>query len=394
MAGQPQGGSERYRLLVEGMDDFLLVLLDPAGLVVRCNAAMDRILGRLGPGLEGRPWSCLFRPEEVAEGLPQDLLARAGTTGRAEREGWFLRPEGNPFYARTVLSAYHDHRGILQGFALFGQDLGAQEPAWSSLAALEQDLAARTRDLRQLEAGLQGLQRMEALGVLAGGIAHDVNNLLGAMGGNLELAQDEASPAELQAWLRSLQGLVAQSSSLVRRLLDFGRQGGRAEQTVEVNALVRELVPILAPALPRRPRLRLELFPAPLTVWGEPVLLQQVVLNLVLNSAEAIPGTAGLITLSTFPVPPEPAAPSGPEGTGQAQVGLTVRDNGAGMGPEVLGRIFEPFFTTKPEGHGLGLAALQGIVRRHRGSIQVTSTPGRGSCFKVLLPLAAGPAPA
>jgi PAS domain S-box-containing protein len=384
MADRP----ERYRLLVSGQDDFLLVLLDPEGRIVRCSAGMDRVLGVHGNPWAGRPWSCLFPPDEAASGVPEALLAQARETGRAERDGWLARPGGRWLFVRMSLAAYHDHRGSLRGYALFGQEISAQEPAWASLAGLEQDLAARTRQLRELEGSLRDLQRLDALGVLAGGIAHDVNNLLGAMGGGLELASLETSPARLRSQVRALQGLVSQSTRLVRRLMAFAGHRPEPEQRIDINELVRELVPILAPALPRRPRVLLDLCPSPLPVQGDPVLLQQVVLNLVLNAAEALSGPAGLITLRTFQAPPAPDCQGG--GADQPQVGLEVRDNGCGMTPEVLGRIFEPFFTTKPSGHGLGLHAMQGIARRHRGTIQVTSEPGHGSCFTVLLARAGG----
>jgi signal transduction histidine kinase len=384
MADRP----ERYRLLVLGQDDLLLVLLDPDGRIVRCSAGMDRVLGVQDNPWAGRSWSCLFPPEEAASGVPEALLAQAREAGRAERDGWLARPGGRWLFVRMSLAAYHDHRGSLRGYALFGQELSAQEPAWASLAGLEQDLAARTRQLRELEGSLRDLQRLDALGVLAGGIAHDLNNLLGAVGGGLELAAAEISPARLQIQVRSLQGLVSQSTRLVRRLLAFAGRRPEPEQRVDLNELVRELVPVLAPALPRRPRVLLDLFPSPLTVRGEPVLLQQVVLNLVLNAAEAMSGPAGLITLQTYQAPSAPDRQDG--GADQPLVGLEVRDNGCGMVPEVLDRLFEPFFTTKPSGHGLGLHAMQGIVRRHRGNIRVTSQPGQGSCFTVMLPLAGG----
>jgi signal transduction histidine kinase len=256
------------------------------------------------------------------------------------------------------------------------------------LGVLSTDITER----KQADRALLQSQKLESLGVLAGGIAHDFNNLLGAMLGNVELAMTETTLALAQPHLETLKGLMAKASDLLRQMLAYAGQGKACVQPLDLNQLVREMIHLLATSISKKAVIGLDLHPDPLTVAADPSQIQQVVMNLVINASEALGEQNGRITLSTRP---EQLRQSAIDTIyeGQAMrpgryVSLEVADNGSGMAADVLKKIFDPFFTTKFTGRGLGLAALHGIVRSHRGGIRVYSEPGQGSTFKLLFPAA------
>jgi len=237
-------------------------------------------------------------------------------------------------------------------------------------------------------------QKLEALGLLAGGLAHDFNNLLSAMEGNVELAR-LATPPEgpVQPYLHALEGLITRSSSLVQQLLAYAGRGRSIVAILDLNRQVEEITRLLRASLPRKTTLQLALAPALLFIKGDPAQIQQAIMSLVLNASEAVAVQNGTITLRTGRETLDLAAIRGAF-QGQAlepgEYGfLEVADDGAGMPPELLERIFDPFFTTKFTGRGLGLAAVLGTLRAHHGGIQVRSEPGQGTSFKLVLPAAA-----
>jgi signal transduction histidine kinase/CheY-like chemotaxis protein len=239
-------------------------------------------------------------------------------------------------------------------------------------------------------------QKLESLGILAGGIAHDFNNLLGAMQGNVELAMTEASLERVRPHLDILDGLMAKGAGLLRQILAYAGQGQPRARPLDLNQVVREMIHLLGTAISKKVRISLDLAPGLPALNADPAQLQQVIMNLVINASEAMGERTGVITVATRAEQLDPSAiahsyPGQPMGPG-LHVGLEVSDNGSGIAPEVLGKIFAPFFTTKLTGRGLGLAALHGIVREHRGIVQVASELGRGSTFKVLFPAVQGEA--
>ena len=237
-------------------------------------------------------------------------------------------------------------------------------------------------------------QKLEALGILAGGLAHDFNNLLSAMEGNVELAMLAAPPeGPVQPYLQTLEGLITRSSSLVHQLLAYAGRGRSIVAVLDLNRQVAEITRLLRASLPRQATLHLVQAPALPCIKGDPAQIQQVIMSLVLNASEAGAAQSCVITLRTGRETLDLAAIRGAF-QGQAlepgeYVFLEVADDGPGMAPEVLERIFDPFFTTKFTGRGLGLAGVLGALRAHHGGIQVQSQPGRGTTFKLVLPAAA-----
>ena len=248
-------------------------------------------------------------------------------------------------------------------------------------------------DRKKLEHELRQAQKMESLGTLAGGIAHDFNNLLAIINGYAEFCQQGAQePAIMQKGLREIHRAAQRASGLVRQILTFSRKAEVRFSPMDLNQLARDLVAMLAETFPRTITFQLTLQDQLPLLLADQNQLQQIVLNLCVNARDSMP-SGGVITLATRSVPGSRLTHLGAFAT-QSYACLEVVDTGVGMSPEVRQRIFEPFYTTKHgnQGTGLGLAVVYGIVVAHRGFIDVETTPGCGSTFRVFLPLAEIPA--
>jgi PAS domain S-box-containing protein len=246
---------------------------------------------------------------------------------------------------------------------------------------------------RFLERQLRQAQKMEAIGVLAGGIAHDFNNVLGAIVGNTEMALDE-TPVDSPVAGRLAQVLKAtiRARDLTREILTFSRRSEKERKPMRLTPLVKETHKLLRASLPAFTDVRLDIRVSDDIVSGNASDLQQVIMNLATNSAQAMP-EGGLLEIEVTEAivvrgegMPDPDLRPGP------YLVIGVRDRGTGMEESVRRRVFEPFFTTKgeAEGTGLGLTVAYGIVKNHEGAIAVESEPGKGSLFRVFLPKAEG----
>jgi PAS domain S-box-containing protein len=227
-------------------------------------------------------------------------------------------------------------------------------------------------------------QKLESLGLMAGSIAHDFNNLLVAMLGNASLAlEDLPTESPAHASIAQIELAARRAADLTRQMLAYAGKNPPIFQPVDLNQLIRETARLLHSSIPRQVSIQLDLDPHLLAINGDPTQLRQVVMNLVINGAEAIGNQIGYVQIRTRCEPPAPFSAS----VGESNALLEVSDNGSGMDSSTQARIFEPFFTTKFTGRGLGLAAVQGIVRSHNGSINVTSMLGTGTTFQVALPM-------
>jgi signal transduction histidine kinase len=244
----------------------------------------------------------------------------------------------------------------------------------------------------KLAATLHEAQKLETLGVLAGGVAHDFNNLLTIIIGNANLGSLAAEPeGEPAACFVAIERAAMRAADLTRQMLAYAGKGKLMVAEVDLDLLVRETTLLLAIPFPSRVSLQCD--PAghlPL-VKGDATQLFQIVLNLITNAAEAFgPETPGRITVSTGEEILDQAAIDAGDWalplTPGRFVTLEVADSGPGMTPEVMARAFDPFFTTKFTGRGLGLAAVIGTLRSHQGGLRVRSTPDRGTSFKLYLP--------
>jgi len=242
------------------------------------------------------------------------------------------------------------------------------------------------------EEQLRETQKLESLGILAGGIAHDYNNILTGVLGNASLALEDVPRGSIVAMrLMDVVNATERAAQLTKQLLAYAGKGRFVIEPLDLSHQVRETSSLIQTSIPRTVQLRLELTESLPCIEADAAQIQQVVMNLVINGAEAIPeGQTGTVLITTGVQQVDDAyiqtTVQGSEIERGRYVTLEVHDTGAGMGSDIISRIFDPFYTTKFAGRGLGLAAVRGIVQGHRGAIKVDSTPGRGSTFKLLFP--------
>jgi two-component system cell cycle sensor histidine kinase/response regulator CckA len=252
---------------------------------------------------------------------------------------------------------------------------------------LEEALEERER----IERKVFEAQKLESLGVLSGGIAHDFNNLLTAMLGNVSLAKAELPPGnDLLTYLNGMETAAVRAADLCKQLLAYSGKGRFVVGPLDLNELIEGMVSLLKISISKSAHLRFSLAPRLSAVRADATQLNQVIMNLVINASEAIGESEGTISLVTGLVDAdadylEEIALSTELAPGRF-VYLEVADTGSGMDLETKAKIFDPFFSTKFTGRGLGLAAVQGIIRGHKGALKVYSEPGCGSTFKILLP--------
>jgi PAS domain S-box-containing protein len=365
----------RYRELVENATDVVLTH-DLDGRITSINPAATELLGWRDTEVVGRSIEELMAPDEahIAGGLvrPENRPAEGGRTFRLSlraRDGRCIPFEVNSWIEK------HD-----------GAPVGVQ--------AICRDIRERLRsedEKANLEVKMRDTQKLESLGILAGGIAHDFNNLLTAVIGNSNLARLE-TPTDSRVYksLEEIEFAAERAADLCSQMLAYSGQGRMATSRAILSTLILECVELLQASVTKRARLDLQLAEQLPPVQGDPAQLRQIIVNLVINAGEALGDGGGTVTVRTSTLRAEASwltdAQVVPEIWEGDHVLLEVSDTGAGMNPEMISRIFEPFFTTKFTGRGLGLAAVLGIVRGHRGALKVTSKVGQGTTFQLALP--------
>jgi PAS domain S-box-containing protein len=356
-----------------------VVAVNGGGEIVLVNAQTEQMFGYSRQELLGRTLDLLV-PDHLRE-------------GHALQVGdFFARPRARPMGSGVTLEARRrDGATFPVEISLSHIDEGGARLA----LALITDITERKR----LDEQLRQSAKLESIAVLAGGVAHDFNNLLTGIMAGTSLVLDTLEPGHaatpvLHSVLRGSQ----RAAELTRQLLAYAGKGKFVIQPADLSALVREIVRLIESSIPKNVALRLELEEPLPAVSADRVQLQQLVMNLVINGAEAIGESQGALTIRTGTRALDEQAARRPPTAGHLRPGsyvlLEVEDTGCGMDPAAVTRIFDPFFTTKFTGRGLGLAAAQGIVRGHRGAMQVRTSPGKGSTFTVLFPAATSAAAA
>lgn len=291
------------------------------------------------------------------------------------------------------------------------QPISDQDGKYLGRRACNRDITKRKRAeaaKAQLEAQLRESQKMEALGTLAGGVAHDFNNIIAAILGNLELVRQDVGPAHAALeGLEEIRKASRRAMDLVRQILAFGRRQGLSRKAISLAPVVEESARLLRPTLLEGITLNIECATDAPTVLADTTQIQQVLLNLCGNAWQAMRGQGrpGVIKVRLEAHRVDEAPYQNPEGRSAGErIGLrpgryaclTVSDNGPGMDEATRSRMFEPFFTTKPvgEGTGLGLAVVHGIVQAHEACIVVDSEPGKGTTFRIYFPAVNAPVPA
>jgi signal transduction histidine kinase/CheY-like chemotaxis protein len=264
------------------------------------------------------------------------------------------------------------------------------------IGAVMTERDAVTRALDESRARLQQARHLESLGLLAGGVAHDFNNLLTGVLGSASLARKQMARHPAAVHLKEIENSAERAADLCRQMLAYAGQGRYQSQPLDMSAVVRDTIGALTRSIGHHITITSDLPGHLPAVDADPTQLRQVVMNLLLNASEAIKSEAGTIRVTTGMMVADRAhlatAHLSPELDAGRYVSLTISDTGHGMKADTLSRIFDPFFTTKFTGRGLGLAAVLGIVRSHRGALWVTSTPAVGTTFRVLLPATDAPA--
>jgi PAS domain S-box-containing protein len=231
-----------------------------------------------------------------------------------------------------------------------------------------------TTELKRVQDASLANQKLESLGVLAGGIAHDFNNLLGSIHANAEIAEAEGADGSFaNEEIQAIKAISIRASEIVRQLMIYAGHESSDSRPVDLSRLVREMLDLIGISISKSAVLKTDLAPDLPTIMGNGPQIQQVVMNLVLNASDALGEAAGVITVTTASVPGD-------------RVRLEVSDTGTGIVREAQARIFDPFYTTKFGGRGLGLAVVLGIVRAHKGEIELASAPGQGTTFRVFWP--------
>jgi PAS domain S-box-containing protein len=377
----------RFRLMVSGIKDYALFMLDPEGRVISWNLGAERMQGYSPEEIIGRHFSCFYRSEDIEAGEPQRLIQTALTNGSVSAEGWRVRKDGSRFWASVLLTAIRDDRGSLQGFAKLTRDITERVEAEVALAREREERERAEQMLRQVE-------KLDVLGQLTGGIAHDFNNMLGVITGNLEILQMRLGSldARIADPIRHAMEAADRSAVLTQQLLAFSRRQPLAPTAVEVNRLVSGMSNLLHRTLGENIAIETVLAAGLWPALADVNQLENALLNLALNARDAMPD-GGKLTIETGNVYLDEAyAAAHAEVTEGQYVMLAVTDTGTGMSRELIDKAFEPFFTTKPSGRGtgLGLSQVYGFIKQSAGHIEIYSEVGLGTTVKLYLPRSTG----
>ncbi|KAA0210439.1 PAS domain S-box protein [bacterium] len=377
---EPRHSPEFFRTAVEAAPNAMIVV-DAAGRITMVNAATERMFGYSRLELIGEEIELLL-PEAIRAqhvGFRSEFMRNPSTRAMgAGRELLGRRKDGAELQVEIGLNPIQSPDGVL---------------VLASIVDISERVKA-AREKSELEERVRHSQKLESLGVLAGGIAHDFNNLLSVILGNAELALMHVPPGSPAAkHLDRIFSTARRAAELSRQMLAYSGRGRFEVKHVNISQLVREISELLNVSVSKKARVRMEFAPDLPETDADAAQINQVIMNLITNANESLEDKPGEIVLRTGlhrvdhaylrECLADPDIQPGPF------VYFEVQDTGCGMDEATKARIFEPFFTTKFAGRGLGLAAVQGIVRAHRGAMHVRSAPGTGTTMRVLFPATA-----
>jgi PAS domain S-box-containing protein len=379
-----QAANQRFQLLVQGVTDYAIFLLDPQGNITNWNSGAVRIKGYTEDEIIGRHFSQFYTPEDRAKDVPVRALATAASEGRYEAEGWRVRKDGTRFWASIVIDRISDSKGDVVGFA-----------------KITRDITERREGQQRLETAREQLyqsQKMDAVGQLTGGVAHDFNNLLTIIIGNLDGAKRALESGQAAAQERLVRAIdqaltgAQRAARLTAHLLAFSRRQPLEAKVFDVNKLLRHLSTFLKPSLGEQVQLEVVGAGGVWLVEADETQLETAILNLALNARDAMPEGGKLTIEASNTFLDEIYCSRNAEVRPGQYVEISVTDNGVGMTSEVAGRAFEPFYTTKDtgQGTGLGLSQVYGFVKQIGGHVKIYSEPGHGTTVKIYLPRVKG----
>lgn len=353
---------QRFRLLVQGVRDYAIYMLDLEGRVTNWNAGAEAIKGYTAAEIVGEHFSRFYTAEDRERGEPQRALEQALRDGRYEREAERLRKDGSRFWAHIVLDPIHDEQGELIGFAKITRDISEKKRA--------QD------ELEQARSALFQSQKIQALGELTGGIAHDFNNLMTVIRGSAELLQNEnLAPEKRRRYVNAITETADRATTLTGKLLAFGRRQTLRPETLDLISRLDAFAEVLSHTLGDQIEVQLDLESGLWPIEADAAELETTLLNAAFNARDAMPN-GGTITISAHNLIEDEA------------VCIAVSDTGEGIAADILERVFEPFFTTKPVGRGtgLGLSQIHGFAAQTGGHARIASTLGAGTTVSLQLP--------
>jgi PAS domain S-box-containing protein len=368
---------EQFRLLVQGVTDYAIYMLDTEGRVSSWNPGAQRIKGYLPPEIIGQHFSQFYTQEDRNSGEPERALATARRDGRFEKESWRVRKDGSRFWAHVVIDAIRDDGGDIIGYAKITRDITERRAA--------QEKLEKTREV------LHQSQKMEAIGQFTGGVAHDFNNLLMAVLSSLELMRKRLpDDPKLLTLLDNAAQSAQRGTALTKRMLAFARHQELKQEVIGIPELVRGMTNLiqqsLGPSLKMETRFPLGLMP----VRVDANQLEMALLNLAVNARDAMPDGGEIVVAARE----ESIASGHHNGLKEGSyVCLTVTDTGEGMDSETLRRAVEPFYTTKEigKGTGLGLSMVHGFAEQSGGRLILRSRRGEGTTAELWLPTAEAP---
>jgi PAS domain S-box-containing protein len=369
--------SERqFRLLVAGVTDYAIYMLDPNGIVTSWNTGAQRIKGYSADDIIGQHFSRFYTERDRSAGAPARALHTAIREGRFESEGWRVRRDGTMFWANVVIDPIRDENGELVGFAKITRDITERRDAQ---AALQEAQVQRAH-----------AQKMDALGQLTGGVAHDFNNLLMVVSGHIQTIKKLVAKDPRAARAAEAIELAAQrGETLTRQLLTFSRRQTVHPTVVSVAERAEAFRIMLSNTIGGKVTLTATVGPEIWPVKVDVSELELAMVNLTLNARDAMPD-GGIVAITA-----ENVVLSLGDTLAKIEgeyVALRITDTGTGIAPDVLPKIFDPFFTTKgvDRGSGLGLSQVHGFAHQSGGTVTVDSVLGRGTTITVYLPRAHG----
>jgi PAS domain S-box-containing protein len=364
----------QFQLLVQGVIDYAIYMLDPRGNITNWNLGGERIKGYSASEIIGRHYSTFYTEEDRAAGLPQRALGIASREGRYEAEGWRVRKDGTRFWASVIIDRITNDQGEIVGYAKITRDTTERRKAQEAIEKSRADLAQA--------------QKMEAVGQLTGGIAHDFNNLLTIIATNADLlAQPALSEPERRKLIDSIQRASDRGARLTQQLLAFARRQPLRPQRHSIGTLLGNFEAMLRRGAGDSVLLDFDLTDEADLALIDAAQFEAAVLNLIVNARDALPG-GGIVQLRTRVTDVSARSNGAPIAEPGRYVTIAVTDHGAGMTPETVGRAFEPFFTTKEpgKGTGLGLSQVYGFVNQSGGFVDVESAVGVGTTVTLYLP--------
>ena len=371
---------QRFRLLVQGVHDYAIYMLDPAGVITNWNAGAEAIKGYKAGEIVGKHFSLFYTDEDRVDGKPARALETALREGRFEGEAQRVRKGGERFWANVIIDPIHDDHGQLLGFA-----------------KITRDVTEKRRAAEEIETAREALvqaQKMEAIGRLTGGVAHDFNNLLTVIRASADFLRRSGLSEDKRArYVEAIASTAERAAVLTSQLLAFARRQPLQPEVFDVATRLRGLSQIVGTTIGSSVDFKLDLAAGEQLVFADPSQFETAVLNMVINARDAMPrgGEIKVVTGRTTSVP----AVRGHAAASGDFVTVAIVDNGSGMAPDVALRVFEPFFTTKDinKGTGLGLSQVYGFAKQSAGEIDVASTVDVGTTFTLYLPRAAGAVP-